>query len=78
MNGSLYSIAALVVAILVAAAAQGAPSLTERHEDYAVTGRSAAELRGQMDRLGPRSEDGKIYDANTRSELSWRYNSLRK
>jgi predicted secreted Zn-dependent protease len=70
MTGQL---AALVFFVLTAAVANAAPSLAERSEDYAITGRTAAELRVQMDRLGPRAEDGTIYDANTRSELSWRY-----
>lgn len=76
MNGQRYGLTVLATAALLfmsGPAALAAPALTERHEDYAITGRSAAELRRQMDRLGPRSEDGKIYDANTRSELSWRY-----
>jgi predicted secreted Zn-dependent protease len=68
------TVAAAVALLAVSAvAAHAAPLLTERHEDYTVTGRSVVELRGQMDRLGPRSEDGKIYDANTRSELQWSY-----
>jgi predicted secreted Zn-dependent protease len=62
-----------LTAVLFAVAVHAAPQLTERNQDYTVTGRSAAEVRGQMDRLGPRSEDGKIYDANTRSELKWTY-----
>jgi predicted secreted Zn-dependent protease len=66
-------IAALALLAAGGAAAHAAPSLMERQQDYTVTGRSAAEVRGQMDRFGPRSEDGTVYDANTRSELSWSY-----
>jgi predicted secreted Zn-dependent protease len=65
--------AMLVAVVLLAASAHAAPQLTERNQNYTVTGRTAAEVRGQMDRLGPRSEDGKIYDANTHSELQWSY-----
>jgi len=74
MKGRRYALIVFALAVLAAASANAAPLLTERHADYTVTGRSAAEVRGQMDRLGPRSEDGKIYDANTRTELSWQYN----
>jgi predicted secreted Zn-dependent protease len=74
MSGRQYLLAAGAFVVLTAAAASAAPALTERHEDYPITGRTAVELRGQLDRLGPRDEaDGKIYDANTRSELAVRY-----
>ena len=72
-NGQRYGLAALALLVLTASAAHSETLLTERHEDYTISGRSAAELRGQLGRLGPRdAEDGKIYDANTRSELSLR------
>ncbi len=73
MDRQRHGLAAIALVALLAATAHAAPSLTERHEDYTVMGRSAAELRSQLNRLGPRSGDGKIYDANTHSELSWQH-----
>lgn len=73
MTRHLFTGLVLLIAVVSSIPAPAAPAMTERHEDYTITGRSAAELRGQMDRLGPRSEDGKVYDANTRSELQWSY-----
>jgi predicted secreted Zn-dependent protease len=66
----------LVAAVLLAASAHAAPQLTERNQNYTVTGRTASEVRSQMDRLGPLSENGKIYDANTRSDLRWIYSNF--
>jgi predicted secreted Zn-dependent protease len=75
MKGQRYATAAIAIfAVLLAASAYASPSLTERNDDYAITGRTAAELRAQMERLGPRNaDDGKIYAANAHTELQWRY-----
>ena len=40
---------------------------------YDVHGRTAAELRADMRRLGPKSENGTIWSGETHTPLSWEY-----
>jgi len=53
--------------------------LSQQNNPYFVSGQTAAELRQQMNRLGPAdSHDGKIYDARTDWQINWRFTYQQK
>src|SRR5687768_16599898 len=56
-----------------AAAAQGAVSLSERTETYAIRGATPAELRREMREKGPTGPGGRRFDGRTDWDVNWRY-----
>ncbi len=48
---------------------EGSDAVTDRSEDYPVSGTSGQDLRWALDRLGPKNEEGERHDAMTR----WRF-----
>lgn len=62
-------------ALLVAPAALAAPAVTETIVYYDIKGATPQDIRAQMRELGPTDfTEGKRYDANTRWNVSWKYN----
>jgi predicted secreted Zn-dependent protease len=52
-------------------------ALTANETRYDVTGQTSAQLRADLDRLGPRDRSGKRYDAHTTWNIAWAYRFVR-
>jgi predicted secreted Zn-dependent protease len=62
-----------VVGALLLAAPAWAVRVHDRVVYYDLTGKTQAELREQMQRLGPTGEDGQRYDGYTEWNVTWRH-----
>lgn len=62
---------AMLIALTSSAGAE--PTVTLSYDYYEIEGRTAGELRQQMDRHGIRWTNGKTYDAYTGWYVNWRY-----
>jgi predicted secreted Zn-dependent protease len=65
--------AVLMGALSLTTGALAEVRITERVEHYPVSGSSSRDLRAQMSQRGRREGDGKVYDANTASNLRWSF-----
>ncbi len=59
--------------ILASSAAMAAPNVNATIEHYPIRGDSADELRHQMNKKGPKHDDGKRYDGYTSWHVKWRF-----
>ncbi len=75
INGIRYWSGGLVIFILLglASLAGAEPRVMITYDYYNIEGRTAAELREQMDRSGVRWTNGNTYDAYTGWDVKWNY-----
>jgi predicted secreted Zn-dependent protease len=67
----------LLLAAVAAVTPAGAEALSRIHTSfYYVDGGSATVIMAQMDKSGPKAEDGKRYPSKTRWDVQWKYNHL--
>jgi len=69
----LAPLVCLVVIAAVAPAAEASPQVHIATKYYTVHGRTAQEIRRDLNKHGVRSSDGKTYDAHTRWYVQWRF-----
>jgi predicted secreted Zn-dependent protease len=69
-----FSVKIVVVLLAVVTSLAGAePTITINYDYYDIEGRTAAELRDQMNRFGVLWTDGNVYDAYTGWNVNWNY-----